>query len=164
MISKLFKLSKIYPWFRHCGIYNHGTCFEIIIVFDMTISLQSQRHIYKLLLRMCLFPVLLVNHMTVLQLKALPVGNYSIKCLENCVVDQSAKIFHNNADIKWLILLMEFIFQLEFSGLKSILFICQIKKKTKKQRVFNKQHLNNYCISNDWPNNNSPVSVVKIQT
>lgn len=40
----------------------------------MTISLQSQRHIYKLLLRMCLFPVLLVNHMTVLQLKALPVG------------------------------------------------------------------------------------------
>lgn len=66
----------------------------------MTISLQSQKHIYKLLLRTCLFPVLLVNHMTVLQLKALPVGNYLINCLENCVVDQSAKIFHNNADIK----------------------------------------------------------------
>lgn len=66
----------------------------------MTISLQSQRHIYKLLLRMCLFPVLLVNHMTILQLKALPVGNYLVNCLENCVVDQSAKIFHKNADIK----------------------------------------------------------------
>lgn len=43
-------------------------------------------------------------------------------------------------------------------------FLYTKSKKQKKQRVFNKQHLNNYCISNDWPNNNSPVSVVKIQT
>lgn len=47
---------------------------------------------------------------------------------------------------------------------QSFLYAKSKKKPQKKQRVFNKQHLNNYCISNDWPNNNSPVSVVKIQT
>lgn len=82
------------PCFKPRGMYNcGGAYFEIIIVLDMTISLQSQKHIYELLLRNFLFLILLVNHMAILQLKALPVGNYSINCLENCVVEQNAKMF-----------------------------------------------------------------------